>query len=224
MKLCLAARQQNNLNPALLPLGQRGAFHLRLPPVACGVLHLQRPIAAQLDAIRQDRARRQGVGSEAGAGIIHLQQLNRPAGAVFHGCINVVGVAARPSHQRNRKNHTPESLGAPSLARTRSCAKGGRPRTPSRPKNPGLNLHFGLPSASAAPSAASRVASFFSTRSSRLANSGSLWKRLTARSHKRLSKPGDPEMTFPAGTSCETADCAVRITPSPTVQWPATPV
>jgi len=45
MKLRLAARQQNNLDPALLPLGQRGAFHLRLPPIASGVLHLQRPIA-----------------------------------------------------------------------------------------------------------------------------------------------------------------------------------
>ena len=47
---------------------------------------------------------------------------------------------------------------------------------------------------------------------------------VTARSQTRLSKPGEPEIILPGGTSCETADCAVRITPSPTVQWPATPV
>ena len=45
----------------------------------------------------------------------------------------------------------------------------------------------------------------------------------TARSQMRLSKPGEPEIILPGGTSCETADCAVRMTPSPTVQWPAMP-
>ncbi len=46
----------------------------------------------------------------------------------------------------------------------------------------------------------------------------------TARSQMRLSKPGEPEIILPAGISCETADCAVRMTPSPTEQCPATPV
>ena len=46
---------------------------------------------------------------------------------------------------------------------------------------------------------------------------------VTARSQMRLSKPGEPEIILPGGTSCETADCAVRMTPSPTVQWPAMP-
>lgn len=45
----------------------------------------------------------------------------------------------------------------------------------------------------------------------------------TARSQTRLSNPGDPEIIFPAGTSWETADWAVRITRSPRLQWPATP-
>ncbi len=43
------------------------------------------------------------------------------------------------------------------------------------------------------------------------------------RSQMRLSKPGEPEIILPGGTSCETADCAVRMTPSPTLQWPAMP-
>src|ERR1700757_2635354 len=42
-------------------------------------------------------------------------------------------------------------------------------------------------------------------------------------SHCRLSNAGDPLMTLPAGTSCETPDCAVMITPSPSLQCPATP-
>ena len=45
----------------------------------------------------------------------------------------------------------------------------------------------------------------------------------TARSQVRLSKPGEPEIILPGGTSWETADWAVRMTPSPTVQWPAMP-
>src|SRR5579883_3128263 len=42
-------------------------------------------------------------------------------------------------------------------------------------------------------------------------------------SHCRLSKAGDPLITLPAGTSCETPDCAVMITPSPSLQCPAMP-
>ena len=93
MKLRFASRQQHNLDPALLLLGKRWPFHLRLPPVAPRVLHLQRPAAAQLDAIVVLRARRQTVGSEAGAGIIDFQQLNRPAGMVFDCSFNVIRVA-----------------------------------------------------------------------------------------------------------------------------------
>src|SRR5579862_8569103 len=52
------------------------------------------------------------------------------------------------------------------------------------------------------------AASRFSTRSRRLSKSGSLWKIATARNQMRLSKPGEPETTFPGGTSYETADCA----------------
>jgi len=78
MKLRFAAGQQYNLNPPLLTLGQRGPVHLRLPPIAPCVHHLQRPAAAHLDAVPEDLARRQFVGSKAGARIIHLQQLNCP--------------------------------------------------------------------------------------------------------------------------------------------------
>ena len=38
-----------------------------------------------------------------------------------------------------------------------------------------------------------------------------------------LSKAGEPESILPAGTSCETPAWAVRMTPSPRVQCPATP-
>src|ERR1039458_6684427 len=85
-------------------------------------------------------------------------------------------------------------------------------------RNTGTNLHSLLPS----PSVGVWAASFFSTRSSRFSSSCSRWKMVTARSHTRLSKPGEPEMTLPAGISCEMPLCAVRITPSPTTQWPAT--
>ena len=65
-KLRLAAGQQHNPEPALLRFGQHRASDLHLPPTAGGVLDLQRPAAAQLDAIMEDRARRQAVGAEAG--------------------------------------------------------------------------------------------------------------------------------------------------------------
>ena len=42
----------------------------------------------------------------------------------------------------------------------------------------------------------------------------------TARSQTRLSNPGEPEIILPGGTSCETADCAVRMTPSPKAAVP----
>ena len=47
------------------------------------------------------------------------------------------------------------------------------------------------------------AASFFSSRSRRLSSSGSRWKMVTARSQTRLSKPGEPEIVFPAGMSWE---------------------
>jgi hypothetical protein len=73
-----------------LTLRERGAFNLLLLPIAACVLHLERTAAAQLNAIVQYGSGGQTVGTEAGAGIINLQQLDRSASAIFYRGINVI--------------------------------------------------------------------------------------------------------------------------------------
>ena len=92
MKLSLAIGEQHNLELALLRLGERGAIDLLGMAVAGGVLHFERTTAAQLDPVVEAGAGGQGVGSEAGAGIIDFEQLYRGAGAVFDGSFNLIGV------------------------------------------------------------------------------------------------------------------------------------
>ncbi len=93
MEFYAPSGKQHYLHPALLALGKHGANDLILPAIAAGILHLERAAAAHLDAIPQKRAPRQSVGAEAGAGIIHLQELDCAAGAVFYRCFYVVRVA-----------------------------------------------------------------------------------------------------------------------------------
>ena len=94
MKLGLTSRKQDNLDLALLGLGQRGSLNLYLLAAALCVLHFERAPAAQLDAIVEELARRQAIGPKTGAGIIDLQQVNGFAGPVFDGHIDVSRVTA----------------------------------------------------------------------------------------------------------------------------------
>jgi hypothetical protein len=71
MKFGSATWQQNNLKSALLAFSHRGSVNLRLATVG-GVLNLEGTAAAQLNAVVENRAGSQFVGSKAGAGIIHL--------------------------------------------------------------------------------------------------------------------------------------------------------
>src|SRR6266567_912287 len=205
MKFRFAAGQQQDLQRAFLSLGESRSFQLRMAPVGRRELHLHRPAAVDLDSVVKRGVGRQAVGPEAGARIIDLQQADRSAGAVLHGHINMRGMARRQRPDDRQCKGNKESLeeGWPGAWRL-------KPETCSH-------------SSAAFPAAASFSATRFSKRSRRRSSSGSRWKMATARSHTRLSNPGEPEIIFPAGTSCDTADCAVRITPSPREQWPATP-
>ena len=90
MKLRLAAGQQHNLDPALLPLEQHWPFHLRLPPIASGVLHLQRARALDLESIVEVNSGCQAVGPKAGARIVDLEKLNCCAGPVLDRGLDVI--------------------------------------------------------------------------------------------------------------------------------------
>src|ERR1035441_11012907 len=83
IKFSLARREKRNFQPALLGLGQNRPFNLNLAAICRRVLHLEGAAAAQLYAVVELRARRQAVGSEAGAGVVDLEQLNRAPGSIL---------------------------------------------------------------------------------------------------------------------------------------------
>ena len=98
-KLSFAAGDQDDLQRPFLALGNGWAVDLHRVVVRGCVLHLERTIAAQLDAVMEDRASVQLVGSEAGAGVVDFEQLNWLSGAIFDGGVHVVGVAAGSGQQ-----------------------------------------------------------------------------------------------------------------------------
>ena len=93
MKFGFAGGEQNNLQLALLRLGEHWPINLHWTAVAGRVLHLDRTAATQLDAIVEDGFRGQAVGSKTGTGIVDLEQLNCSSGSVFDRGFNVIGVA-----------------------------------------------------------------------------------------------------------------------------------
>ena len=149
MKIDLTSGQQHNLELALLPLGEHRPFNLCGMAVAGCVLHLDRTAASQLDAVVEDGARGQAVGSKAGTRVIDLEQLNRCAGAVFDRGIHVIRVAtgSQPKHRQENCGQNP-------------------------PMKPASRDHSRSTSATWAPSGEAWAATFFSTRSRRLSSSG----------------------------------------------------
>ena len=149
MKIDLTSGQQHNLELALLPLGEHRPFNLCGMAVAGCVLHLDRTAASQLDAVVEDGARGQAVGSKAGAGVIDLEELKRCSGAVFDRGFHVIGVAAgsQPKHRQENCGQNP-------------------------PVKPASSDHSRSASAACVPSGEAWAATFFSTRSRRLSISG----------------------------------------------------
>jgi len=103
MKLGFAAGEQDDLQRALLTFCYCGAVDLHLVAFRGCVLNFERAAAAQLNAVVEDRACVELVGSEAGAGIVDFEQLNGRSGAVFDGGVHVVGVAAGSNGQAGQQ-------------------------------------------------------------------------------------------------------------------------
>ena len=178
----------------MLRFNESGTVDVNLPSRRIGVFNGELAAAANLKAIVKYGSRIESIVAKTGAGIINFEELHRRSRAVFDGGIDVVGMAAGEKRTRDHGGDEQQSALFPMGHYSASLV--------CDEESEG---EFWWPNA-------------FSSRSMRLSNSGRRWKMVTARSQTRLSKPGEPEIILPGGTSCETADCAVRITPSPTVQ------
>ena len=183
-----ASRQKDDFELALLALNERRAGDLDLLFIAGGVFDLERTTAVDLKTIVVNRPRGDAVNAKAGAGVVDFEELNVGAGAVLDGCVDVVGVASGDGEKSaGKKNCEDCAAWCGDAGHLFSSSLGGAEPTAEE---------FG----------AACLAASFSRRSSRLSSSGRRWKMATARSQMRLSKPGEPEIILPGGTSWETAD------------------
>ena len=99
-----AAGLKNDLERPLLPFRECGARDLDRLAVCRGVLHLELATAADLKPVLKIGAGGQGVGAEAGAGIVHFEKLDGRAGAIFDGGVDVVGVAGGKEESGERQS------------------------------------------------------------------------------------------------------------------------
>ncbi len=95
MKLRMAVWQQNDFELAFLMLHKLRACYLS-QLMRCGVvvLHFDGSLAAHLKAIVVTGACSEVIDTEAGAGIVNLQQVKRCASLVLHRCLDVVRTAS----------------------------------------------------------------------------------------------------------------------------------
>jgi hypothetical protein len=103
-KIGFGAGKQNDLQQALLAIGQIRAGEMRLAAVGACVGEGERTAAANLESIAVDSACGEMIDAKAGAGIVHFEELDVGAGAVFDGGIDVVGMAAGESEQHGKQN------------------------------------------------------------------------------------------------------------------------
>src|SRR5579875_3504774 len=87
-----AAGQKNDFHASLLAVGERRAGDLRFFAVLRRVADPERALAGG-----------EGIGAEAGIGVIDFEQPDGCAGAVFDGGVDVIGAAAGEQQQRRRR-------------------------------------------------------------------------------------------------------------------------
>src|SRR5579875_695694 len=98
-----AAGQKNDFHASLLAVGERRAGDLRFFAVLRRVADPERALAGDREAIAEVLARGEGIGAEAGIGVIDFEQPDGCAGAVFDGGVDVIGAAAGEQQQRRRR-------------------------------------------------------------------------------------------------------------------------
>ena len=95
MKVGFAAGLEDDFKLALLALYQHWARDLDRVAICCCVRDFELAAAVDLKPIVEVGAGGERVVAEGGAGVFDLKQLDGRAGAIFDGCIDVVGMAAR---------------------------------------------------------------------------------------------------------------------------------
>ena len=94
LKRGLGVGQEDDLQLTVLALDEGGAGDVRRATVGIGVLDGEWTAAAYLEAVVECGAGLEAIGAEAGAGVVDFKKLDRRAGAVLEGGVDVIRATA----------------------------------------------------------------------------------------------------------------------------------